>query len=145
MSFVGCFLLIALTGNIGVSPITANTMTGFSLTLHSDSEGEYSALAQIMGKAYMLTCKVPIPVALTTGFTDTAGGDNTHAARINLRGGLLGGAFDSPNFTLMPGVYTFGTNLNIITPITFHGTDTDVFNIQIMGNLIQAANKMVKT
>jgi hypothetical protein len=74
---------------------------------------------------------------------------NPDDARINLGGGSLGvdGGADAP---LTPGVYTFGSDVNIGDDIVFEGTGagdnqgaTDVFIIQITGNLIQAANKNV--
>jgi hypothetical protein len=137
-----------ITGDIGVSPIHAAAMTGFSLTM--DSGLEYSTSGQITGKAYAADYAVPIPTALTsavsdmeTAYTDAAGRPNTDAARIDLGGGVLGGAFGGAAAKLTPGVYTFGTDVTIALDIYFDGSATDVFIIQITGNLLQAANVFV--
>jgi hypothetical protein len=45
--------------------------------------------------------------------------------------------------TFTPGVHTFDTDVLITNTINFRGTATDVFIIQITGNLKQAENKNV--
>jgi hypothetical protein len=87
-----------ITGDIGVSPIHAAAMTGFSLTM--DSGLEYSKSGQITGKAYAADYAVPIPATLITAvsdmetaYTDAAGCPNTDAARIDLGEEVLVGAF----------------------------------------------------
>jgi hypothetical protein len=131
-----------ITGNIGVSPITAAAMTGFTFT--ADSSGTFSTSAQVTGNAYASTYASPTPTNLgiavgdmMTAYTDAAGRLNSDAARINLKTGLIGGE------TLTAGVYTFGTDVNIGTDVTISGSATDVFIIQIAGNLIQAENMRV--
>jgi hypothetical protein len=51
---------------------------------------------------------------------------------------------------LTPGVYTFGTGVSIVGNLHFQGTgvaagqgDSDIFIIQMTGNLVQAANYSV--
>jgi hypothetical protein len=80
---------------------------------------------------------------MEVAYTDAAGRVNPDAARINLGGGLLGGDFGCETHPLTPGVYTFGTDVNINGQIYFDGTETDVFIIQITGKLIQTANYSV--
>jgi hypothetical protein len=144
-----------ITGDIAVSPIAAAAMTGFSLT--ADSSGEFSTSAQLVGQAFAANYAAPIPTHLTTAvsameaaYTDAAGRVNPDAARINLGGGNLGGVFGGETAKLTPGVYTFGSDVLISETIYFEGTgsgvgqgDTDVFIIQITGNLSQAANTQV--
>jgi hypothetical protein len=153
-----------ITGDIGVSPIAATALTGFSLTM--DAGGEFSTSTQLqspLGKAYAATYHPPIPAVLSTAvsnmetaYTDAAGRLNPDDERINLGGGVLGGVFgggkmDGKGEThpLTPGVYTFGSSVSIEQDITFEGTnkdnnqDPDVFIIQISGDLIQAANTKV--
>jgi hypothetical protein len=79
---------------------------------------------------------------METAYLDAAGRPNEDAARINLGAGILGvaGGADNP---LTPGVYTFGTGVTITSDIYFDGSATDIFIIQMAGNLIQAANKQV--
>jgi hypothetical protein len=142
----------AITGDIAVSPIAGESMTGFSFTMEDD----YSISAQLVGKAYAANYKAPIPAHLTsavsameTAYTDAAGRTNPDAARINLGGGILG-VFGGATAPLTPGVYTFGSDVLITGDIYFRGSgtgtdrgDTDVFIIQLTGNLKQAANVKV--
>jgi hypothetical protein len=146
-----------ITGNIGVSPIAATALTGFSLTL--DSGGKFSTSTQLQsppGKAYAANYSPPTPALLSTAvsnmetaYTDAAGRLNPDPARINLGGGVLGGVFGGETHPLTPGVYTFGSGVSIEQHITFEGTnkdddqDPDVFIIQMTGNLIQATNTKV--
>jgi hypothetical protein len=146
-----------IKGNIGVSPIGAAAMTGFNLIL--DSGGLFSTSSQLHdseqtadadGKAYASDYAAPIPTALTTAvsdmetaYTNAAGRPNTDGARINLGGGTLGGVHGGETNQLTPGVYTFGTNVDIAETIYFEGNATDVFIIQMAGSLSQAANTQV--
>jgi hypothetical protein len=81
---------------------------------------------------------------MEAAYTDAAGRTNPDAARINLGAGILGGVNPGGQLDpLTPGVYTFGTGVLLSGDVTFRGTATDVFIIQITGNLVQAANKKV--
>jgi hypothetical protein len=138
--------LSPIIGNIGVSPIAATAMTGFDMTL--DSEGKFSTASQITGKAYaasyggITATKLTVAVGdMETAYTDAAGRPNTDAARINLKGGAIGG------LTLTPGVYTFQMGISIApgTDVTFdaRGNINAVFIMQTTGVLAQAANTKV--
>jgi len=141
-----------ITGNIGVSPIAATAMTGFSLTL--DSSGEFSTSSQLTGQAFAADNTAPTPALLTVAvndmeaaYTNAANRVNQDANRKNLNGGILGGAFGGISAPLTPGVYTFVSAVTIASTIYFQGSgqapgqgDTDVFIIQITGVLAQAAN-----
>jgi hypothetical protein len=83
-------------------------------------------------------------------YTNAAGRLNADTSRLNLGGGALGGAFGGIDAPLTPGVYTFVSAVNIVDTLYFEGTgtapgqgDTDVFIIQLTGNLVQAANTNV--
>jgi hypothetical protein len=144
-----------ITGNIAVSPIAATAMTGFSLTAHSTNK--FSTSAQITGQAFAADYAVPTPVSLTTAvsnmeaaYTDAAGRANADAARINLEGGKLGTELNveqlivgGPEDPLTPGVYTFATGVTIGGDITFEGSETDIFIIQMTGNLVQVGSTKV--
>jgi hypothetical protein len=111
------------------------------------SDGTKATCTQVVGTAYGADYNAPTPTHLNTAvlnmetaYTDAAGRPNTDAARINLGGGLLGGVFGGPGNQLTPGVYTFSTGVSITGNIHFDGTATDVFIIQIAGNLLTAAN-----
>jgi hypothetical protein len=135
-----------ITGDIAVSPIAATAITGFSLI--ANPVGKYTTSAQLTGKAYAATYIADTPALLTTAvsnmeaaYTDAAGRVNPDAARINLGGGILGGAFPgSATDPLTPGVYTFGTSVIIGADIVFKGSDTDIFIIQMTGDLMQNAH-----
>jgi hypothetical protein len=138
----------AITGDIAVSPIARGAMTGFSFTLGPKS-GEMSESVQVTGTSFSAdSVQTGVPAALTaavsdmeTAYTDAAGRVNPDAARIDLGAGILGGAFGGETAPLTPGVYTFGSDVNIASHIFFDGNnDPDaVFIIQMTGNLNQFA------
>jgi hypothetical protein len=139
-----------IKGDIAVSPAAAIAMTDFTLAL--DSTGTFSTSDQIMGKAFAVDYKAPIPSQLTTAvsameaaYTDAAGRDAGVGPRLNLGAGILGlgGTFGGATTPLTPGVYTFGTDVRLDGDIYFKGSDSDIFIIQISGNLRQAASYKV--
>jgi hypothetical protein len=134
----------SIIGNIAVSPITVEAITGFGLIM--DSSGEFSTASQVTGNVYGPDYTSPTPSALTiavgdmeTAYTYAAGIPNTDAARINLGGGAIGG------LTLTTGVYTFGVDISIGTgtQVFFSGSATDVFILQTSGSVVQAAYTQV--
>jgi hypothetical protein len=156
----------AIKGDIAVSPIVATAMTGFSLS--ADSSNTFATSTQLEGKAYAPDYFPPIPALLTTAvsnmeaaYTDAAGRTNPDAARQNIGGGVLGVETGLPGFEvihggkedpttsdipLTPGIYTFGSDVDINGDIYFDATDDNgndnadaVFIIQISGNLRQVA------
>jgi hypothetical protein len=139
----------AITGNIAVSPIKAAAMTGFAFTA-GDAKGTFSNSMYVTGKAYASDYKGNIPELLTTAvgametaYTDAAGRPNTNAARINLGAGILGGAFGGATAPLTAGVYTFGTAISLTDDIHLKGSATDIFIIQVSGNMIVDAGVKV--
>ena len=140
-----------ITGDIAVSPIAGEAMTGFGLEM--DLDKQFSTATQVIGKAFAANYNAPTPTNLTAAvsdmevaYTDAAGRPNTNAAKINFGEGFLGGAYGGEFARLTPGVYTFDTAVTLTGDIYFEGSglnegegDTDVFIIQTMGNLIQAA------
>jgi hypothetical protein len=133
-----------ITGNIAVSPIAAGAMTGFDLVLNSDGT-EASSTQLATGKATAASYLGDTPTLLTTAvsnmetaYDDAAGRTKAVGAKLN----FLAGVLNIP-VTFTPGVHTFGTDVLITDTINFRGTATDVFIIQITGNLKQAENKNV--
>ena len=134
-----------ITGNIGVYPITKAAMTGFVFEM--DTDMEFSKEVQITGKAYASDYEGSTPekmrkaiLDMQTAYTAAAGRTTTSAAYKNLYGGNIGGK------VLGPGVYTFGSNVNIGpgTEVIFQGTADDVFIIQTTGSLLQSgATKVI--
>jgi hypothetical protein len=138
-----------IVGNIAVSPIAATAITGFSLI--ENPAGLYSESSQLVGyEVFAANYLGNTPTLLTTAvsdmetaYTDAANRLNPDAARINLGGGILGGVFGGNTDKLTPGVYTFDTDVNINDDIYFDGSSTDVFIIQMTGNLMQVNGKTV--
>src|ERR1035438_9952760 len=58
----------AVTGNIGVSPVTATAITGFGLT--ADSTNVFSTSPQVTGQVFAANYAVPTPSNLTTAVDD---------------------------------------------------------------------------
>ena len=138
-----------ITGDIAVSPIAATAITGFSLT--ADSTNVFLTTTQVTGQVKASNYAVPTPADLTTAvsdmetaYTDAASRLNTDGAKLNLGSGLLGGSSigDHEN-PLTAGVYTFDSDVTIGADLFFDGTDTDVFIIQMTGNLLQVKKTQV--
>ena len=92
----------SITGDIGVSPITAAAMTGFGLIM--DSSNTFSTSALVTGKVYAADYAAPTPATMTTAindmetaYTDAAG--RTSPTATELGAGNIGG------MTLAPGLY----------------------------------------
>jgi hypothetical protein len=137
-----------ITGDIAVSPIAATAITGFSLT--ADATNEFSTTTQVTGQVKASNYAVPTPSDLTTAvsnmetaYTDAAGRLITDGAKLNLGSGLLGTPFGNHDNPLTAGVYTFNTDVTIGADLYFDGTDTDVFIIQMTGDLVQIKNTQV--
>jgi hypothetical protein len=120
-----------ITGDLGVSPIAATAVTGFSLI--ADSTNVFSKSPQVTGKVYAANYASPTPSNLTTAvgdmqlaFTEAAG---RSPGVTELGAGNIGG------MTLAAGVYKWGTGLLIPTNITLTGSATDVWIFQIAKNL----------
>jgi hypothetical protein len=134
-----------VTGNIGLSPNARVGLTGWSET--SDVTDTYSTSAQDAAPSKLYaddyvggTTKVDLGTAvgsMQTAYTEAAGKPAGVGPNLNLGGGTIAGQ------TLAPGVYTWGTNVNITTDLTLNGSATDVWVFQIAGTLDMAANKKV--
>jgi hypothetical protein len=129
-----------ITGDIGVSPIDATALTGFSVIL--DSTTRFSTSPQVTGKIYAANYATPTPANLTTAvsdmetaFTDAAG--RTLPGFTELGAGNIGG------LTLAPGLYKWGTSVTIPTDVTIAGGPNDVWIFQIAGNITIAGAKSV--
>jgi hypothetical protein len=127
-----------VSGDIGVSPITAAAMTGFALTLGSD--GQHSTSTQVSGQAHGAsyggdianTLRLAV-LGMEAAYTEAAGRTNFDARRINVGNGNIGG------LTLTPGVYTFTVGIRVTSDVTFKGGPDDIFILQTTGVLSSAA------
>ncbi|HET6147414.1 MAG TPA: ice-binding family protein, partial [Polyangia bacterium] len=117
----------AVTGNLGVSPAAGTSITGFSPT--ADSTNVFSTSPQVTGKIYASDFSAPTPTNLTAAiadmqlaFTDAAG---RAPSVTELGAGNVGG------MTLVPGVYQWGTGLQIPGDVTLNGSGTAVWIFQV--------------
>lgn len=130
----------AVTGNMGVSPISSSAITGFSLIL--DSSGQFSTSSQVTGKVYGPDYASPTPVNLTaavndmgTAYSDAAG--RTLPDYTELGTGNIGG------LTLAPGLYKWSTSVTIPSNMTLSGSPSGVWIFQIAGNLTVSSSVIV--
>lgn len=121
-----------VTGNIGVSPVAATYMTGFSLI--ADPSLTFWTSTQVIGRATAADNAVPTPAIMTTAIADmeTAyldGSGRTMPDFLELGTGNIGG------LTLAPGLYTWTTGITIPADVTISGGANDVWIFQTTGNL----------
>ena len=120
-----------IDGDIGASPITGAAIHLTCAEMHT-------------GNVYTVDAAGPLPCATTdasgltsavsdmeTAYTDAAG--RTLPDYVELGSGEIGG------LTLTPGLYKWGTDVNISNDVTLHGNSTDVWIFQIAGGLNQAS------
>jgi len=121
----------AITGDLGVSPIDATAITGFSMT--ADSSNVFATSAQVTGKIYASNYAPPTPANLTTAVNDMQTAFTDAAGRApdvtELGAGNIGGK------TIASGVYEWSTGLLIPTDVTLSGSATDVWIFQVAQNL----------
>ncbi|MEZ4398929.1 MAG: ice-binding family protein [Kofleriaceae bacterium] len=121
----------AVTGDLGVSPVAASSITGFSLT--ADASNVFATSPQVTGRVYAADYAPPTPANLTTAIGDMGLAFTEAAGRAPDVSEL--GAGDVGGQTLAPGVYKWGTGLLIPTDVTLTGTATDVWIFQIAQDL----------
>jgi hypothetical protein len=122
----------SIVGDLGVSPVAASYITGFSLIM--DSSGQFSTSSLVTGKIFAADYLSPTPGNLTaavndmqTAYTDAAG--RTSPDYTELGSGYIGG------MTLAPGLYKWSTDVTISSDVTISGGPNDVWIFQISGNL----------
>lgn len=131
-----------VTGNVGLSPNARVGLTGWSLISEPTDTSFTSAQVAAPGKLFAAdnvggTTSVDLTTAvgsMQTAYTDAAGRPaGVGATNLNRGAGTL------TNDTLVPGTYTWASNVNIPTDLTFNGSATDVWILQISGTLTMAA------
>ena len=130
----------SIDGNIGLSPAARTYLTGFSETM--DPAGRFATTPMVTGKLYAANLADPTPAELTTAvgdmgtaFTDAAGRtlpDFTEVGSGNINGK-----------TLVPGLYKWGTGVNLPVAVTIAGSATDVWIFQIAQDLTVANGAIV--
>jgi hypothetical protein len=133
----------AITGSIGVSPIAATAVTGFALT--ADSTTQFATSTQVVGQVHAADYGGPTAVALITSVNDMLTAYNSGVAQDTSEGKLNLGDLGVPAVTteLRQGVYTFDSSVTIADNFEFKGSSTDIFIIQITGDLLQVAGTQV--
>lgn len=123
-------------GDIGVSPVTSTSITGFGLILPAG--GAYSTSSLVSGKCYAPDYNSPTPVKMTTAIGDmenaytVANGMVVPAPTVGL------GAGDITGLTLAPGIYKWSTGLLISNPgvtLDSKGDNCGTFIFQIAQDL----------
>jgi len=135
-----------VTGNVGLSPAARTFLTGWSLITEPTDTFFTSAQVAAPGKLYAAdnvggTTSVDLTTAvgdMQTAYTAAAGKPAGVGPNLNLGGGTVAGQ------TLVPGTYTWGSNVTITTDLTLNGSATDVWIFQIAGTLDMAtATKVI--
>jgi hypothetical protein len=129
-----------ITGDIGVSPMAATGITGFSLIL--DPSNAFATSSAVVGKLYAADYAVPTPAMLTSAISCVERAYTDAESRINpdhieLLSGNIGG------LTLVPGLYKWTSNIVIPADVILFGGADDVWIFQTTGNLIQSASKHI--
>jgi hypothetical protein len=129
----------AVSGDIGLSPLAASGITGFSLTL--DGSGTFATSPLVAGKIFAATYTAPTPANLTTAvsdmmtaYTDAAGRAADHT---EVGAGNIGG------MTLPPATYKWGTGVLIPTDVTLSGGSNDVWIFEIAQDLVMSSGKKI--
>jgi hypothetical protein len=117
-----------ITGDIGVSPNAASSITGFSLIM--GPTGTYSTSTQVIGNVYAADYAIPTPTMLTTAVGNMRTAYSEAAGRIpvdylNIGAGNLSG------LTLAPGLYKWTSGVLLTTAVTLSGGANDVWIFQI--------------
>lgn len=128
-----------ITGDLGVSPVAATYITGFSLT--ANASNVFSTSTQVTGKIYAADYASPTPTAMTSAVGDMERAFTDAAGRapdvVELGAGNIGG------MTLAPGVYKWGTGLVIPTSVTLAGSSTAVWIFQIAQDLTMSSGTTI--
>ncbi|MHB8091524.1 MAG: Ig-like domain-containing protein [Syntrophales bacterium] len=126
----------AIIGSIGASPISG---AAIGVTCP-----EVTGTIYAVDAAGPAPCAVIDPVMLTTAvqnlqdaYTDAAGRPAGVGPNLNLGAGTVAGQ------TLVPGTYTWGSNVTITTDLTLNGGPNDVWIFQITGTLDLSSNKQI--
>ena len=132
----------SITGNIGVSPIAAEAMTGFSLT--ADASNIYSTTTQVTGKAFAADYASTTPATLTeavldmeAAYTDASSRAFSGADYLNIGGGLIAGA------TFTEGIYQWGSDVNFASAIYIKGNKDSRYIFQSTGNVVAGSDAQV--
>jgi hypothetical protein len=124
----------SITGNMGVSPISATAITGFGLI--KDASNQFSRSSIVTGEIFAANYSSPTPSKMTTAISDmktayTTANLRTYPAPIVEKyAGNISGR------TLPPGLYKWGTGVLVTNAgVKLSGQADDVWVFQIAKNL----------
>lgn len=137
-SIVGTGAIV--TGNLGISPAVASSITGFALM--ADLSTQFSTSLQVIGRVYAADYGAPTPTILSVAASDlrlayAEAAGRTPTAPSEMGAGNIGG------MALAPGVYRWSTGVSIPADITLIGGASDVWIFQITGTLNLEASRVV--
>ena len=128
-----------VTGDLGVSPAAATSITGFSLT--ADATNTYATSAQVTGKIYAASYVAPTPAHLTLAVADMELAFTDAAGRIpqvtGLASGLIGG------LTLPPGDYAWTTDVAVAADVVLDGGPDEIWVLQLAQDLHLSAHARI--
>eukprot|EP00979_Chaetoceros_neogracilis_P013190 scaffold3714_cov307-Chaetoceros_neogracile.AAC.1 len=130
-----------VTGAMGTSPISATAMTGFGLIM--DSGNAFSTSTLVSGNVYAADYESPTPNMLTVAVLDMQGAYVDAAGRPDPDYADLG-AGSIEGLTLDPGLYKWGTNVEFTSSLTFNGSSTDIWILQIDGDVKVGSGAIVE-
>lgn len=125
-----------ITGNLGISPAAASSITGFSLT----RAGTLWLAPEVVGEIFAADNDPPTPNDLIGAVSDMQAAYDDAAGRTTPQFSDLG-AGDIGGLTLAPGLYKWASVVNIPSDVTISGAANDVWIFQIAGDLTLASGR----
>eukprot|EP00979_Chaetoceros_neogracilis_P004199 scaffold743_cov183-Chaetoceros_neogracile.AAC.3 len=123
----------SVTGVMGTSPIAATALTGFGLI--ADSSNTFSTSSLVSGSIYAADYAPPTPNMLTVAVLDMQTAYVDAAGRKDPDHTELGSAGSIEGLTLEPGLYKWSTDVGFTSSLTFNGSATDIWILQIDGDV----------
>jgi hypothetical protein len=121
----------AVVGDIGLSPAAGSFTTGFALSAPPTT---FSTSALVTGKVWAADYDAPTPAGLTTAISDMQTAFTDAAGRV-LPDFTELGAGNIDGLTLTPGLYKWGTGVEIPIGVTLTGGANAVWIFQIAQDL----------
>jgi len=134
--------ITSITGDMGVSPIGYDSITGFTLIPAVPNGNTFSTSSLVTGKIYASNYAEPTPTDLGVAVLDMGAAYDDALSRPSAETNP-GSAGEIGGLTLASGVYTFtGSSIDVLisTDLNLNGNSTDVWIFQIPGTFNVYAN-----
>jgi hypothetical protein len=128
-----------VVGDVGLSPAAATAVTGFALSAPPTT---FTTSSLVTGNVWASDYDPPTPANLTTAITDMQSA-YTDAAGRTLPDFTELGAGNLDGLTLVPGLYKWGTGVDIPFAVTLTGGANAVWIFQIAQNLTVGSGAVV--